>query len=89
MPTLPKNLAPIRNAFAFILRDRVGKLYGANDIANVLKITADVDNNTDVDIKISSNLVVRAFNFDGKTELCTTHSIKLYRSLMNSQRFII
>ena len=42
MPSLPKNLAAIRNAIASILRSagHVGHLYSASDIATILRITA-------------------------------------------------
>ena len=70
MPSLPKNLAAIRNAIASILRSagHVGHLYSASDIATILRITADVDNNEAVGIDVDSHLVVRAFSFEQQNE---------------------
>ena len=50
MPVLPKNLAAVRNAVASILRsgEHVGMLYSAGDIAAMLRIAADADNNSDI-----------------------------------------
>ena len=70
MPSLPKNLAAIRNATASILRSagHVGHLYSASNIATILRITAGVDNNETVGIDVDSHLVVRAFSFEQQNE---------------------
>ena len=76
MPVLPKKLAAIRNAVASILRsgEHVGMLYSAGDIAAMLRIAADADNNSDIGIDINSNMVARAFIFEQKSEYYLSYS---------------
>ena len=72
MPVLPKNLAvaAIRNVIASILQldEHIGMLYSAGNIAIMLRIATDADNNSDIGIDINSNLVVRTFICEQESE---------------------
>ena len=49
-------------------------LYSAGDIAEMLRIFADADNNSDIGIDINSILVVRVFVFEQKSEYYLSYS---------------
>ena len=92
MPSLPANLSPIRKSVAYLLRsdEHAGNLYNTIDIAYVLIIVADVDNNADIRIGVYLTLIARAFTFERKIEYTLSFSecfgYKSYRRVLYNRR---
>ena len=76
MPVLPKNLAAICNAIVSILRlgEHVRMFYSACDFVVMLRIATNTDHNSDIITAIDSNLVVRTFIFEQKSEYYLSYS---------------
>ena len=70
MPCLPNNLNGLRLTVASVLKKHSGELYTANDLVDTISIAADLDGNENIygNGTLSTNLLLKAFAFDGEKE---------------------